>query len=259
MRVPLVDYHCHLDLYPDCESAFGAARNGNVEIFAVTTTPLAWEQNCKLAAGSPNVRIGLGLHPHLVGTSSADISTFEKLAPRARFIGEIGIDAGRKWYRSLGLQSEVFAYILQLCAEKPRKIMSIHCVRAYRQLFLLIDKHWSCDAGTLVLHWFSGSLTDAKQAVERGCFFSINSAMLGRAEGVRLVRTLPIERILTETDGPFITDLDGNALLPADVHQVVTGIASAIDKSPSDVLSILWRNVQALEATECKATPSARA
>jgi TatD DNase family protein len=247
MRIPLVDYHCHLDLYRDHESAFAAARNSDVEIFAVTTTPLAWERNCKLAAGSANVRIGLGLHPHLVGTPSADVGAFERLAPGARFIGEIGLDAGPKWYKSFDLQREIFANTIRLCVDYPRKVLSIHCVRAHRDLFSVLDKHWSDDAGTLILHWFSGSLSEAKRALEHGCFFSVNSEMIRRPQGIRLIKSLPIERLLTETDGPFIADSGGNAFRPADVHDTVKAIASAKDRSLDEVLSILWRNVQVVE------------
>src|SRR5438132_2340862 len=247
MPAPLIDYHCHLDLYRDYESVFAAAGGRDIQILGVTTTPLAWRQNCKLAADSPNIRIALGLHPHLVGTASADLAAFERFVWDTRFVGEVGLDAGPKWYKSLGLQSETFAHVLHLCARRPHQILSLHCVRAYRQLFLLLDKHWSRDAGTLVLHWFSGSLAEANHAAERGCFFSINPAMLRRPEGIRLIKTLPIERILTETDGPFGTDLNGNALRPADVQQTVEGIASATENSFTDMISILWTNLQTLE------------
>ncbi len=248
MRAPLVDYHCHLDLYRDCESVFAAARSSDVEIFAVTTTPLAWEQNCKLAMGASNVRVGLGLHPHLVGTPSADVRTFERLAPRVRFIGEIGLDAGPKWYKSFALQTEIFSNALELCVDYPGKVLSIHCVRAYPELFSLLDKHWSDDAGTLILHWFSGSLSEAKRAMECGCFFSVNSEMIRRPQGRRLLEALPIQRLLTETDGPFISDLGGNAFRPADVRDTVAAIASIKDMPLDEVISTLWRNVQTVEA-----------
>lgn len=177
MSPRLVDYHCHLDLYQDPKNVFAAARLRDVEILAVTTTPLAWKHNCEFARNTPNVRIGLGLHPQLIGQAVADIEAFAQLVPRARFVGEVGLDAGPRYYRSLDMQQSILGDVLRLCVAHGPKILSMHCVRAFKQLFALLDTHWQPDAGTIVLHWFSGSRSDLKKAVQRGCFFSINAQM----------------------------------------------------------------------------------
>jgi TatD DNase family protein len=62
-----------------------------VEVFAMTTTPLAWKRNNELARDCPNIRVGLGIHPQIVGTKEADIGLFERLIDEARYVGEIGL------------------------------------------------------------------------------------------------------------------------------------------------------------------------
>jgi TatD DNase family protein len=248
MTNPLVDYHCHLDLYGDHEVVFGAARTSGAEIFAVTTTPLAWARNNELSGGAPNLRIGLGLHPQLIGKPVADLKVFSELVKDARFIGEVGLDAGPIYYKSLEAQKDSFSEVLRLCAAAAPKILSLHCVRAHKQLFDLIDRHWHDSAGTLVLHWFSGGQIDAKRALERGCYFSINPATESSATGSRVLEILPIDRLLTETDGPFTTSSPKTPRSPGDVMSAVRFIARIKKMRAVDVQAQVWHNLRKIEA-----------
>ena len=58
----------------------------------------------------------------------------------------------------------------------------------------------------MILHWFSGTVRELDRAIADGCFFSINGAMMQSAKGRNLVVRMPKDRILTETDGPFVKD-----------------------------------------------------
>jgi TatD DNase family protein len=74
MHQPLLDFHCHLDLYRDHEAVYQKFRGEQVEILAVTTTPRAWTKNLELAAGASNIRVALGLHPQLVAEGVEETS-----------------------------------------------------------------------------------------------------------------------------------------------------------------------------------------
>ena len=63
----LVDFHCHLDLYPDHAAIVEECESRGVFTLAVTTTPRAWPRNNELASATRHVRAALGLHPQLVG------------------------------------------------------------------------------------------------------------------------------------------------------------------------------------------------
>ncbi len=66
MNIPLVDYHCHLDLYPDFEKLIAECEKKEIYTLTVTTTPRAWPKNLALTKNLKFVRPALGLHPQLV-------------------------------------------------------------------------------------------------------------------------------------------------------------------------------------------------
>ncbi|MCM3181164.1 TatD family hydrolase [Cytobacillus horneckiae] len=57
--------------------------------------------------------------------------------------------------------------------------------------------------GKVILHWFSGSLSDLNKAIDYGYFFSINNEMIKSVNGRKIIELLPLNRILLESDGPF--------------------------------------------------------
>ena len=65
-----VDFHCHLDLYPDHVGAIAKAEASSIYTVAVTTTPKAWPRNRELTLKTRYVRAALGLHPQLVAMRS---------------------------------------------------------------------------------------------------------------------------------------------------------------------------------------------
>ena len=70
--------------------------------------------------------------------------------------------------------------------------------------------------GVPILHWFSGSFTALDRAKKLGCWFSVGPAMLKSRKGQELAALMPIDRVLTETDGPFAQN-DAQSLKPWDV------------------------------------------
>ena len=247
MRPDYVDFHTHLDLYPDLAEAIAACDRKRVATLAVTTTPKAFERNVELSADSDFVRVGLGLHPQLVAERHLEIDLFESLLARTRYVGEIGLDRSPAHYRSFDLQKSIFGRILRACAKQGDKILSLHSVRATKPVLDMLDEHLPLDRGHVVLHWFSGSKADVRRAIDRGCYFSVNEGMLASATGGRVMREIPIDRVLTETDGPFLARGD-NPIEPGDVTRAVEMIASSrgarVDDIRARILSNLKRLVQ---------------
>jgi TatD DNase family protein len=243
----LVDFHCHLDLIPDPQRAFTESIATNVETLSVTTTPLAWPRNQDFAAGARNVRIGLGFHPQLVGEKVADIAAFERFAPEARYIGEIGLDAGPRYYRLFADQQRLFQRVLEICAGSGRKILSIHSVRSARQVLDHLERFFPASAGTPVLHWFTGSASEARRAVAFGCFFSINPRMAHSKSGASVLREVPPNRLLTESDAPFAESNTGTASRPGEVQGALDWIAQEKKLPPERVRQIIADNLRVLE------------
>ncbi|MDA9448258.1 Qat anti-phage system TatD family nuclease QatD [Bradyrhizobium sp. CCBAU 21360] len=243
----LVDFHCHLDLYPDFEALVAECDQLGIFTLAVTTTPKAWSRNNKLASSTKYVRAALGMHPQLVAERWREIDLWERLLGETRYVGEVGLDAGPRYFSSLDRQTEVFRRILRCCAQAGGKILSIHSVRAATKVLDLIEEEVPDGRAKFVFHWFTGTAADARRAVNIGCYFSINSQMLQTDRGRALVSSLPIDRLLTETDGPFTSQGDGPAR-PRDVGQTVRHLATARGLSSAESAAVVLRNLKILTA-----------
>jgi len=241
----LVDLHCHLDLYPDHQAAVRDAEETGVFTLAVTTTPRAWPRNHELAQRTKYVRAALGLHPQLVAERASEIELWERYLPETRYVGEVGLDAGPRFYKSLDLQQQIFQHVLRRCAEAGDKIITIHSVRAVKEVLDHVESFLPRSRGKIVLHWFTGSKAEAQRALELGCYFSINAAMLRSGRHASMTAVIPLDRLLTETDGPF-TKTDERPSRPADVGVVVEALGRLHGMTASAIAATIRANLGAL-------------
>lgn len=245
----LVDFHCHLDLFPNPRVAIDKAELSKIQTLTVTTTPRAWPHNKELTKDKTYVRAALGYHPELIKESATELSLWEAYLPEAKYIGEVGLDGRPEARRFLPEQKMAFGRILDCCAKAGGRILSVHSTFAVNETLDLIERHLPLNRGKVVLHWFTGTNEDAIRAAKLDCFFSINSAMLSSARSSRVVKRLPIDRIITETDGPFIFAND-NQQSPVDVELTVKNLAhllkidfkEAKQKIHSNLIALLSQN-----------------
>lgn len=243
-----VDFHCHLDLYPDHEAAIARAEAACVFTLTVTTTPRAWMRNYELTHRTRYVRAALGLHPQLVAEHSDELSLWERHLPEARYVGEVGLDAGPRFFKSLEAQKHVFRTVLERCADAGGKILSVHSVRSAPAVLEMIERYLPRDRGTVVLHWLTGTKSEARRAAALGCYFSINAEMARSDRGRALVADLPMDRVLTETDGPF-TKIADRPAEPADVCAASEAIAGVRNMTVDGVARAVRTNLQSLLRT----------
>jgi TatD DNase family protein len=241
----LVDFHCHLDLYPDFPAAVQEAEQAGVFTLAVTTTPRAWPRNQELAQHTKYVRAALGLHPQLVADHEHELHLWDRYLPEARYIGEVGLDAGPRYYSSLEAQNRVFRHVLKSCAEIGGKILTVHSVRSVKQVLDNLDAYFPPDKGKVVLHWFTGSKSECRRAIEMGCYFSVNATMLGSSKHASMVEAIPLERILTETDGPF-TQAGERKSKPSDVVLAVEMLGVMHGTHTDEMARIIRENLRGL-------------
>jgi TatD DNase family protein len=249
----LVDFHCHVDLYPDHQLAVQQAELAGVFTLAVTTTPRAWSRNHELARATRHVRAALGLHPQLVAERASELSLWDAHLSETRYVGEVGLDAGPRFYKSFELQKSVFAHILQRCAKAGGKIVSVHSIRSAKAVLDYIEAHLPPSRGTVVLHWFTGTKADAQRAVDMGCYFSVNATMLANQRHATMIASLPFDRILTETDGPF-TKTGTRPSEPVDVSLAVESLAELRGTAASIVASRIRDNLRQLVAGDADAS-----
>jgi TatD DNase family protein len=252
-----VDFHCHLDLYPDHQAAVQESDDAGVFTLAVTTTPKAWPRNHELAQRTRHIRAALGLHPQLVAERAGELDLWDRHLSETRYVGEVGLDAGPRFYKSFDLQKRVFQHVLQRCAESGDKVITVHSIRAAKIVLDYIESYLPPTRGKVVLHWFTGTKAEATRALELGCYFSVNAAMLENKRHSAMVETIPIDRLLTETDGPF-TKTGAEPSKPADVAVVVQLLGNLRSVSPAVVAATVRSNLRRLLEHDEQISPKGR-
>jgi TatD DNase family protein len=229
------DFHCHVDLFPDPVATIAACESSQILTLAVTTTPKAWTQNRDWTDGKRYVHSAVGLHPELVAQRQGEAALLERLMADTPFVGEVGLDGSPPHRASLAAQRTVFTRVLKQAQHLGGSVLSIHSRGAAKEVVECLIANCSPERVLPILHWFSDSAAIAQQAVRAGCYFSVNHRMLESASGRALVRALPTDRLLTETDAPF-TMVGNRKTEPGDVVETVSKLAAALSM-PSDDMS----------------------
>lgn len=231
----MIDLHTHLDLYPNALDILARVNQVNRFTLAVTTSPRAWIATSQVFKGHTNIKVALGLHPEIATEKFNEFDLLLSSIQKSDFIGEVGIDGSARYAKSLDKQELIFDRTIKECERAGGRIISIHSRGAASKILSIIRKYPAC--GTPILHWFSGSITELKKAVEMKCFFSVNPVMIKSKKGKDLVSRIPSGLVLPESDGPFVTQ-NGKPIMPWE----------AIDIAP--VLSKIWSlPLQQVEAT----------
>lgn len=218
----MIDFHCHLDLYPDPQAVVRECVTRGLHVLSVTTTPSAWPGTAAMARDSKRIRTALGLHPQIAHERKGELALFERLLPEVRYVGEIGLDGAPEYKSHWQDQLTVFTHILDMCARSGGRVLTIHSRRAASPVLAALEGQPG--AGTSILHWFSGTQRELARADRLGCWFSVGPAMLSGDKGRALAAKMPRDRVLTESDGPF-AQLEGRAALPWDAERAVESLA----------------------------------
>jgi TatD DNase family protein len=213
----VIDFHCHLDLYPNALQVLDEVARRNEFTLAVTTSPRAFIATSRVFSGRASVHIGLGLHPEVAEAKQGEEDLLVQLIASARFIGEIGLDGSSRFKRSLPLQVRIFTSAIAECQRQGGRVMSIHSRGAETRVLDILEAHPG--AGTPVLHWFSGNRAELQRAIRLGCWFSVGPAMLAGAKGRAHLSEMPLNRVLPETDGPF-AKRRGATLMPWEASDI---------------------------------------
>lgn len=241
-----VDAHCHVDLYGNDEAAVvEEIERRRIHTIAVTNAPSVFFHTRDVARGRKYLHAAVGLHPQLVASHGHELSRMWPLLAETRFVGEIGLDyvTGDRELRRR--QREVFLEILTRCAEHGRKILTVHSRRAATDVITAVGDGFP---GFVILHWFSGTVRELERAVAAGFWFSVNEAMLRSRSGMELTRRMPRDRVLTETDGPFV-EIEGRASRPSDCLAAMRGLGRALDLSEAEVPALIAANFRRLLAS----------
>jgi TatD DNase family protein len=240
--VNLTDTHCHIDLYHDPKAVIVETETNRIYTIAVTNTPSVYPHTQALCNNLRYIRPAVGLHPELAAARHKELPQMWKFLSSTRYVGEVGLDYTTGDLSERDLQLRVFEEILVHCAEYGDKIITVHSRRAASDVISAIGENYP---GTIILHWYSGSVRDLNRAIEYGCHFSVNFSMLKSEKGRKLVAKMPWDRVITETDGPFIT-ISREPSRPIHISRTIKALADLWEISVDDTRVRVFENFRKL-------------
>jgi TatD DNase family protein len=242
----LVDTHSHIDEYDNPESVVAEAEASGIYTIAVTNLPSAYEQIESLLQGRKYLRPALGLHPQNVWRYHFMVARMWRLLDRTRYVGEIGLDYSTSDKADRQVQRYVFDQILERCSSTGDKVLTVHSRHAAADVISAIGQDFP---GKVILHWFTGSKRQLERASSYGFYFSINPAMMRSKRGASLIPMIPLDRLLTESDGPYVK-VNGCQAHPRDTKIVIHAIASMLKADREEITELIQDNFRSLVTIE---------
>jgi TatD DNase family protein len=215
---PVVDNHCHLDIEDGdwLETGEAIARAAQVGVRRIVQIGCdlpgaAWAVSA--AAEHPELVAGVALHPNEAprlaaqGRLEEGLAEIERLAgshPKVRAVGETGLDFFRTGPDGRGAQVESFARHVDL-AKRLDKTLVIHDRDAHDAVLDVLDAEGA--PSRWVMHCFSGNPRFARACLDRGAYLSFaGTVTFKNAQPLRdALEITPPDRVLVETDAPFLT------------------------------------------------------
>ena len=235
----MIDSHCHIagpefaaDLAGVIDRAKTAGVTGALVILAADDEPEI-AQGTNVAAQWPAVRFSVGVHPHAAGKFAGSAADAAKatdaviaVQPLTRGVGEIGLDYHYD-FAPRAVQQDVFREQIRLAKQRGLPIV-IHTREAEEDTFRILSEEHARDVGG-VFHCFTGDRAMAGRALDLGFHISIAGIVtFPRADELKEVaKMVPLERLLVETDSPFLAPVPHRGMRnePANVVHVAETIA----------------------------------
>lgn len=200
------DSHLHLQEYKtnDAQQIIAKLRAlGFTKVVCASTSPQDWQHVAHMVLLAPDMVIpAFGVHPWYLESADSNFAAELKAILRrfpAAWVGECGLDnlkAGNP-----KKQEQFFVAQIDIAKELGRPL-NIHALKADNAIIRLLPQM----PQRFMLHSFSGSKEILTAALKHGAYISLSAAILKRKNHLDVVRALPKERLLLESDGPFLSD-----------------------------------------------------
>ena len=256
----MIDSHCHIagpEFVEDLPDVVSRAKAAGLALAFVI---LAADDEPELARAAtvsalwPDVRFSIGIHPHAAGKFAEDpgeaarvVDAAMEAQPLTRALGEIGLDYHYD-FAPQDAQRAVFREQIRLARRRQLPIV-IHTREAEDDTFAILAEERAADVGG-VFHCFTGDRDMARRALDIGFHLSLAGIVtFPRAlELKEVARMVPLDRLLIETDSPFLAPvpLRGKRNEPSYVVRVAETIAELRGIEPDEVAAAALANFQRL-------------
>jgi len=260
-RERFVDSHCHLtfaSFRDDLAEVLRRAAEAGVEDIVTLGTDLTSSREAVALAervagergqgeARPRVHAAVGIHPQDASTWSGEaLGEIGELAAGARVValGETGLDYYRD-HAPREAQRRAFAQTLALAAER-RLPVAVHIRQAHADALGMLAEFQGRVTG--VLHCFSGTVAEAERGAELGFYLSFGGPLTYRHPPAETVRAVPRDRLLLETDAPYLTPAPhrGKRNEPSYLPFTARAMASLLDLAPAEVSGLTTENARRL-------------
>jgi len=249
----LIDSHAHID-FPqfaeDREAMFDRARAAGVEnILAIGTGPGPEKLDAAIPYAEQHdwIYATIGVHPHEAKLVTPEhLRRLTELAKHPKVIawGEIGLDYFYD-HSPRDVQDRVFRDQLALAHQAKLPIV-IHCRDAWPDTLRVLEAVWKPTGLGGILHCFTSTMEDAQRGLDMGFLISFaGNSTYPKAANIRdVAKALPLEKILIETDAPFLAPQGyrGKRNEPAYVGEVAKAIATVRNLATEQVASATAAN-----------------
>jgi TatD DNase family protein len=229
----LIDTHAHLD-FPEFGPDLGlflhrAMEKGVEEVITIGIDLAGSRKAVELAEAHYQIYAAVGIHPHdSFDMDDGILNELRALTRRPRVVafGEMGLDYYRN-YKPAEIQRRCFEQQLELACEVRLPVV-FHIRDAYDDFFRIVERFVRRLEGG-ILHCFSGDWAVARRCLDMGFYLSIPGTVTYPKSGVQqeVVRRAPFERLLVETDAPYLTPVPfrGKTNEPSYVYYTAAKIA----------------------------------
>jgi TatD DNase family protein len=241
----LIDSHCHLDDYADIPQLIANAHATGVDTLlaiGIGDGPDTMHRALDLAHQHPEIFASVGIHPEQAHQASPEnLAKLAALAadPRCIAVGEIGLDYYHIYNPDIATQQAAFIAQMKIAAA-VRKPIIIHCrtselaipaakakyepADCWDDLLRLIAEHWTPAGIPGIMHCFSGNEEQAARSLAANFYLSFaGNLTYPKSTSIQdVARTAPADRILVETDAPFLTPIPHRGETNEPAHTAIT-------------------------------------
>lgn len=258
----LVDSHAHLETLEDIKIILLRAKEAGISKIITCGSSVKWSAKCvKIAEGDSGNLVQIfacvGVHPQdgkaeveKIGdeylVQLRQLSTSKKVVA----IGECGMDFYDKDdLKDVDFQKKLFIQQIEL-AHELKKPLVIHCRNAWSQILSILEQHKNMLTKGGMFHSWTGTLEDAKRAIRLGFYISISGIVTFKNAGeiIDVAKWVPIDRILLETDSPFLSPVPvrGKTNEPKNVRITAQFVAKLRGISFEEISGSTTRNAEKL-------------
>lgn len=259
----IIDSHCHPQFSQyekDREEVLDRARLAGIRLICVGTDAETSKQGIELAQKHTDIWATVGLHPTDAVNEHYNTLMYHSMLAEAKVvaIGEIGLD----YYRTpepekQEKQKEVFKKFLEL-AIKHNKPIVLHsrdaakgsAGKVHSDMLSILSKFYSLSSNghSGVAHSFTGTIDEARQYLDAGFYLGFNGIITFTKQYDDLVKFVPLDRILLETDAPFLAPEPhrGQRNEPAFIVEVAKRLAELKNEPTDSVIAQTTRNCKQL-------------